>query len=181
MTVSTSVTLHNIINMFLIVLENQRVTGLTGLKHQNACKDRTPLLFPASIRHLCSSRHSPLLQLAAQHPSLSSVPIHHHPCGHVDLTHTAPDHGSSVESTTCGCKVPNPQEGPYSRGVSEDAENLRFHDCIAHTYLSHLILHSWRAGTENDSCLEFQSFVSFCCGFDFVLPRSTLFISPKYA
>ena len=158
---SASAMLHNIINMFLTVLENQRSMGLTGLKHQNACKDRTPLLFPA-IKHLCSSRHSPLLQLAAQRPSLSLVPIHHHPCGHVDLTHTAQDHGSSVESPACVSKVPIPQEGPYSRGSSEDAENLRFYDSIAHTHLSHLILHSWKAGTENDSCLEFQSFVSFC-------------------
>lgn len=160
-----------------------RPMGLTGLEHQNACRDRTPLLFPASTEHLCSSRHSPLLQLAAQRPSLvllsvrspfSTIPV-------VTLTSLTQLRimVPLLRVPQVSAKSPFHRKRPYSRGLSEDAESLRFHGSIAHTHLSHLILHSWKAGTENDSCLEFQSFVSFWCGFDFVWPRSTLFITSK--
>lgn len=135
----------------------RRPNGSYGVKYQNTCKERTSLLFPASKRHLCSLRHSPLLQLAAERPSLRSVSIHHHPRDHVDLTHTAQDHGSSVESAACVCKVLIPRQGPYSQGLSEDAENLRFYYSISHTYLSRLT-----AGKQELKMTDVLSFRASC-------------------
>lgn len=154
--------------------------GSYRVKNQNSCKERTSYLFPASKRRLCSSRHSPLLQLAAV--SSSQFGLHSPPSlwSHWPHSHSSRSWFLSWEFCMC-LQSPHSTVGAIFPGFEWRCREPEIPYSISHTYLSHLILHSCKAGTENDWYLEFQSFVSFCCGLDFVLQRSTLFISLKYA
>lgn len=99
--------------------------GSYRVKNQNSCKERTSYYFQL-LKGVCVPRGTVLSFSQQQCPPHSSVSTHHHPCGHIDLTHTAQDRGSSVESSACVCKVPIPQQEPSSQGLSADAENPRF-------------------------------------------------------